>query len=269
MRFSVFALVSLLSILSSSVSATSTPAARSPTGINPPRSVLSSDANGDAIRRTVTSRKYMSNALRLARGLPLNPPHRGKGSHARKSTLPPTTVSGYIFVSSLGYVSPQLNDFGELGYFLPSKTGAMKVALTYYADQPSTPLNIRVIGGSYFLGGISGYNSPSDDLVAGKPNYNFLGYTTETPVNSLPTAGNNSFTQTTGIFENIESAIWNFNVGTGALTPRWINVDSSAPADISIFYAEEEPVLGLTGDMTTFYNNFGVGTKVSFRFIAI
>ncbi|KAJ7461223.1 hypothetical protein FB451DRAFT_490764 [Mycena latifolia] len=67
----------------------------------------------------------------------------------------------------------------------------------------------------------------SDSLAS----YAYLGGTT-------PSSGINSLTAATGISENFENAIWSYDFATQALSPRWINIDGSAPAT-HIVYAND------------------------------
>jgi len=221
----------------------------------------------------------MSNAKRLSLGLPLNPPVRrslAKKAHlAKRSSIPPLVVGGYILVTNLdtatvlGYISPTFNDFKEYGNLVSTTSSALKVSLSYDALSPSQ-IEITAINGADpsapLFGGIVGYASSSDDLGSGNPNYQYIGGVTHTPVGAPPTDSANSFEDATQIDENVESCIWNYNILTGALTPQWINTDGSTPAN-SLMYVSDEPLFAITGDAAEFKSFYGLGASVSFTFV--
>lgn len=98
-----------------------------------------------------------------------------------------------------------------------------------------------------YLGGITGFSSLSGDLGPGSSMYAYLGGTSQSkPVPShparraessapaapgaTPQAVPNSFTFTTGIQEDVESAIWTLDRTTGVLSAHWSNTDRSKTA---------------------------------------
>jgi hypothetical protein len=115
-----------------------------------------------------------------------------------------------------------------------------------------------------YVGGIVGFFSANNDLAAGSYHYAYWGGTVQTPVDSPPVSGGNSFTAATGIPEAIESAIWPLS-GANELTAQWINTDLSTPAT---YIARIQDVLLLTGDLTAFSNTFGPTVVVTLAFVS-
>jgi hypothetical protein len=176
--------------------------------------------------------------------------------------------TGYIEVndtstsSVLGYVSDTYNSFGEA---TTTSNPADRLLVTF--NTSSSPFAITALNGPSvsfpYLGAIVGFSSTSDDLGAGSFNYLYLGGTVLTPSGSPPVSGGNTFSDATGIPENIESSIWSVSVGN-TLNAQWINTDLSSPTT-DPFYTED--TLGFTGDFTAFQAEFGPATPVSFTFV--
>ncbi|KAJ7463328.1 hypothetical protein FB451DRAFT_1403972 [Mycena latifolia] len=268
------------------VTATSTPtspvARFGNTGLNPPRSVLNPDylnqrsAPAPRAASAVVPARELTNAERLRRGLPPRAPInlRRTGSRlAKRSALPGVTICGYILVKSsqdyhvFGYLSPSLNDFGQTAYMQTSTQGALKFDLTYYPDDPSAPVNLRLKNSPAvedYLGGVSGYASSSDDLAYGSTDYMVIGPVAKTPARSPPIHGDNAFGDATSIDEAMESAIWRY--AYGQLSVQWVNTDGSLPTT-RIGYVQEEPMFILSADLPAFVDDYGVGTPVFFTFV--
>lgn len=172
---------------------------------------------------------------------------------ATANSLPLSKTHGRIKVNGggrcWGYLSTDLNDFGEYGKFTKDKNAALQVAINKKASSPfsletivrrlslelSSQANSRIQNGDFdsfpFLGAVIGYACGSDDLQPGSSkwvssNYVFLprvqsdgvfsyAYftpTEETPSLCRPKDGGNAFTTVTGIDQTIESAIVRFLV---------------------------------------------------------
>lgn len=193
MRTSLASLIAVLATASSLVAGNPTSTSRIP--LNPDPSVLTSRSNVVGARAPRPQPAApITNAKRLARGLPLNKPYRRSDSpnarHAKRSALPPvssvlllascsistywsfmyTRITGNILVTSLdkqtvfGFIAPTFNVFGEYGLFVDSQTAALQVSFSYQADDPSA-LSIKALNGPdatspYFGGGM--YNSLLD-----------------------------------------------------------------------------------------------------------
>lgn len=180
-----------------------------------------------------------------------------------------TVETGYIQVSdantdaSLGYVAKTLNGFGEYGDLTPNSTNGLLVSFTL-----DSTFSLNVVNGSSaahpYVGGIVGFYSSDSNLSAGSANYNYLGGTDLTPLNSPPVNGGNTFTDSAGFAEDIESAIWSVS-GSNTLTAQWVNSDSSKPATY-IEYSNSTPAFVLVGDRSTFESTFG-GEGVDFTFL--
>ncbi|KAJ7461162.1 hypothetical protein FB451DRAFT_1181503 [Mycena latifolia] len=212
----------------------------------------------------------LTNAKRLALGLPLLKPHRRvptPGTDApTTSPLPPVTTIVNVHArgtdgTDFGYLSPVWNGFGEYGAFQSTQEGSLQLTFSYSPDGPSQ-ISITATNGpsaTYpFFGAIAGFASDSDDFGPGSYNYAYIGGTTQSPAGSPPfTAGDNSFSAATGIPESIESAIWIYDPETGTLTAQWINTDGSTPATHIVYANDANQALALTGDVGSFQSAFG------------
>jgi hypothetical protein len=177
--------------------------------------------------------------------------------------------TGYIQVTNadtganLGFVSNVFNQFGEYGVttdvnnrLTVSFSGTSQFSLTA-TNGPNSNLP--------YVGGIVGFSNTSDDLNTGSYNYTYLGGTVQTPANSPPVSGDNSFTEATGVQERIESAIWSISP-SNVLTAQWVNTDLSKPATYEMLYTAQNN-LTLTGDKAVFVNTFGSSVPVTFTFV--
>jgi hypothetical protein len=73
--------------------------------------------------------------------------------------------------------------------------------------------------------------------------YAYLAGTTQTPAGPA-VAGDHSFSASTEIPEEYESAVWSYDPKTQAITSQWINTDGSAPAT-HIVYANDDSAFQL------------------------
>jgi hypothetical protein len=169
-----------------------------------------------------------------------------------------TTLTGYIEVNDpFHFISDTPNEFGE--YVITMDTTS---ELIVSFDSSISPFSMTEVNAAGFgndpepypyIGGITGVSATSSDMAIGSYNYAALGETTATVPNSPPVNGSNSFTDSTGFPEPIESAIWGLS-SDDVLSPQWINSDLSQP---STFVVDSGGILALTGDATQFQNLFG------------
>ncbi|KAJ7474714.1 hypothetical protein FB451DRAFT_1558008 [Mycena latifolia] len=182
-----------------------------------------------------------TNAVRLARGLPLLPPRRRSDLHparSQTSAVPPTTVTCNILVTrddnALGYVSTATTS-GAYGTVQEGTDGALEVSFSFSLDSPSQ-LSLTVNNGPYYLdypffGGIIGSMSNSNNLEDDNASYAVIGGTVATDPGSRPVSGANSV----GL-RAFETAIWRYDTTTKVLSPYWTDEDgprSSHAVDVS------------------------------------
>jgi hypothetical protein len=153
------------------------------------------------------------------------------------------------------------NSFGEAGV---TTTPANFLSVSFTGP---SQFSILTLNGSSadapFLGGIVGFASSSDNLGTGSFNYAYLGGTAQTASGAAPGPGASAFDDSTGIPEDIESAIWPLN-GSNALLPQWLNTDLSQPP---IFIMDITNILVLTGDPAAFQDTFGSAEQVNLTFV--
>ncbi|EED82953.1 predicted protein [Postia placenta Mad-698-R] len=215
------------------------------------RTMAPNPATGDLSTLALAQRVPMTNAQRLARGLA---PNRPRFNHAGAGT------------SASTFVSRVPNVFGEYGV----TTDAANALLVQYANCAGAAsadlVTLNGIADFTYLGGITGFSSPSGDLGPGSSMYAYLGGTSQTAPGATPQAVPNSFTFTTGIQEDVESAIWTLDRTTGVLTAHWSNTDRSTPATSIVYYAPENFLL-LTGNPAAFRTTYGAGSVVTLTFV--
>jgi hypothetical protein len=246
--------------------------------LNPDISVVAAHANV-AARAPAPASELLTNAKRLAQGLPPRSPHRRIARGAKPSSKPPTTkiATGYIQASNpqknkiVGYVASKLNPFGEYGYTTTSKSEALKVQFTYDTSAPST-MDISILSGSHpastpFFGAIQGFSSTSPNIYPGSANYLFLGPTAPTAEDAKPAQHPNAFTTATGIAEDVESWVWEFHPSTSTITAKYTNSDGSHPRT-DIVLAPGEDVFALTADIAKFRSTYGGTEQIHFKFIS-
>lgn len=221
---------------------------------------------------TTHSRRHMTNAQRMARGLPPNPPHRRHGRLvARVSPTPVganspaptpqnagssfcTPRTGVIEITSLdgttkGYLANVTTLFGQYG-FSPKREDAMQVQALCDGER----FDIVTVDPNAlypYIGGITGLQSISADLLPGSSNYAYLGGVTATLPGKPACSQDSSFTWITKITNTVESAIWSMDDSTGALTPHWVNSRGGEQIP-HIAYSPSNNVLFFTGDITEF-----------------
>jgi len=228
------------------------------------------DGNSPVTKRQATSttpmiRKDLTNAERLARGLPLNPPTRRTHSgiaarQAQTSATPPVTYTKVIQVfsgtTSLGYIAPDPNYWTPL--LTPDISSALQVSfslpsgVTTGAQVDFTQLNDN--RGTLF-GPVVGRDSTSSAIATGDFNYLYLdpvaspGSTPGATPQSIPSF----FATSSGLDKQAETSIWNVDVVAGTLTGQWINPDSSSPT--TVFFVQSNHVYA-GGDADAFHSRF-------------
>lgn len=140
----------------------------------------------------------------------------------------------------VGSIGRQLNSYGE--YVVTA--GAAK-ALKVQVGSNGHLLAVNSSDPAYpDVGAIQGFYTNGPNLSSSSANYSTLGATVQTKAGAKPAKGRNSYSDATGMPEDIESAVWSFGKAD-ALTPKWVNSNSAhAPTHL----VEIEGVLVLTGD---------------------
>ncbi|KAJ7074288.1 hypothetical protein C8F01DRAFT_1099968 [Mycena amicta] len=195
--------------------------------------------------------RSLSNAERLARGLPLKPPTR-PSSARRASTSPIAASRGYIQVLAidregnshgvLGFVSRNL--FQNAHYIVqPSIDDALEVS-----PNGRDLVTLNTEGSSHrFLGLVQGREDTSPTLAKGSANYLYLASTDQTPSDAPPQSVGNTINDAYGGSFLAESAVWILDPVSHKLVADWINPDYSPASPIalaqgSVIYFTDDPV---------------------------
>ncbi|KAH9485698.1 hypothetical protein JR316_0002610 [Psilocybe cubensis] len=197
--------------------------------------------SSEAKRPTRTTRR-LTNAMRLALGLPLNPPKsRRADARPQVSPVPQTTYEGLIEVrnltdsSSLGYISFRQRASGVFR-IRPEVEHALIV--TFSLDVGATfgsgiGFEMNNADGP-LLGLVQGRENNGSDLSSGSANYlyfNGIGLP-GSPPGSVPTELPNTFTLRTGEPRTAESSVWTVDLVTGQLSVVWTNSDGKPATPI-------------------------------------
>ncbi|KAJ7100943.1 hypothetical protein B0H15DRAFT_944235 [Mycena belliarum] len=250
-------------LTTATLAAAVTPTRRSlPLSLNPTPQDLSNVTTGVSMRAP----QALTNAKRLALGLPLLKPHRRVTAPPTSSPLPPVHQRCIVRAvgtdnTDFGYLSPLWNAFNEYGLFQASPDGALELAFSYPPGSPSQ-ISITAANGPSavypFFGAIVAFYSTSNDFDLGSYNHAYLGGTTQTAAGAPPSPeGSNSFSAGTGIPMDIESAIWSYDPVTHALTAQWINTDGAAPPTHIVYVNDSNHALAITGDVVALRVAFG------------
>ncbi|KIO30756.1 hypothetical protein M407DRAFT_20281 [Tulasnella calospora MUT 4182] len=185
------------------------------------------------------------------------------------SVAPRTTRTCNILVqnvddnTTVGFISPAWNGFGEYGTFQQEQAGALEVSFSYpQGDLSPSQLDFTAANGPsseypLFSGSI-GFASTSLSLGSGSYDYAYIDGTTQIPAGSTPAGGeNNAFTATTGINSEAESAIWMYDPVTQEITVQWTNPDGSTPPNYIVYANDENQALIITGDVAALRDTFG------------
>jgi hypothetical protein len=159
----------------------------------------------------------------------------------------------------VGFVGRDLNSYGE--YVVATRATALTVEVGPGRDLTA----VNSSDATYRdVGGIQGFYTTGPNLSSSSTNYSYLGATAQTSAGARPALGKNSYSDATGMPEDVESALWSLSKGD-ALTPTWVNSNSTrAPTHL----VEIEGVLVLTGDPTALAKELRQSaTAVSLRLI--
>jgi hypothetical protein len=221
-----------------------------------------------------------TNAQRFARGLPPKPPHRRSAArrHAAApvpSGTPSQTLKGHIQVNradngeTLGYVSA--STIGKYGYRYQPIESALVVSVSLPVGATTgTELELKVENSDIekfeYWGAIQGRDNLSSDFSKGSYQYAYLSSTNPTDPLSAPQTVGNAYSTVSGLSRTSESAIWTLDA-SGALTPKWINSDNSAPA-VDIF--TQSTALYIGGDSGSFTARYPSPViQLTLKFVAI
>ncbi|KAH7108578.1 hypothetical protein BKA62DRAFT_682728 [Auriculariales sp. MPI-PUGE-AT-0066] len=226
--------------------------------------------------RVISSRdtlhvERMTNAKRMAAGLPINPPHRRNHAdlaarHPKPSSspVPGRNLDGYVQISNanngkfLGYIGKAYQVYGEYGP-VNKINKALKVSVQGVSNHKSGPLQIVGKNGDKTypnLGGLVGYASTSDALTAGNSNYLYIGGVQQTGAGSSPVTGGSAFFDATSAQAKVESAVWQFNSSNRKITLQWVNPDGSITNGKLVLYKPDNVLLAV-GDIKAFRQEFG------------
>lgn len=260
-------------LLAAAVLVQAEPTQTTPVSINPHGIALKPvPQKRDAVADAPSPSVELTNAQRLARGLPLRKPSRQskKSRQARQaapSACPSTAYSGIVQVTNadtgaaLGYLPSTLNLFAEYGV-TPSAEGALRVAFSAASCAgAASQLDILTTNGAAdfpYLGLISGFANAGTqgDLGAGSYNYAYFGGVTHTPAGSPPVTAPNSYSVATGVPEVVESAVWTYDAASGSISAQWVNTDGSVVATDLLYSASDNTIVA-AGDVASFRSRFG------------
>ncbi|PPQ98112.1 hypothetical protein CVT26_003246 [Gymnopilus dilepis] len=222
--------------------------------------------------------KELTNAERLAKGLPLKPPtRRSKKAHAARSNpspVPTITYLGYIDVrsgpDSVGYVT-NAGTAASVGHYMTTtdQSQALLVSISLPVGAVSASnvdISIPSLGGE-LLGWVEGRDDTSPDMAQGS--YNYLYLTGISPPGSDPNARPanlpNVYTSTSGNARAAESSVWSVNLNSGSVDFQWTNSDGSTPS-VTAFL--QSGAVYANGDPSAFFGRYpSPVTTVFFRFV--
>jgi PEP-CTERM motif-containing protein len=104
-----------------------------------------------------------------------------------------------------------------------------------------------------YLGLVQGRDDTNSTVGAGSFHYLYLANTNQTPQNSTPQNVGNAYSAGSGLARTSESAIWNVDVVTGALSLTWTNPDGSTPP-LALFV--QSTALYAGGDQSAFNTRY-------------
>ncbi|GJE94548.1 hypothetical protein PsYK624_107180 [Phanerochaete sordida] len=215
------------------------------------------------------ARRHMSNAERMARGLPPNPPQRRDGRLVARVSPTPiganspaptpqagsatcTPRSGIIEITAVdgsiaGYLANVTTQFGQYG-FSSNKADAIQVTAHCDGDR----FDLTTSDPNYpYLGGITGLQSITADLLPGSSNYAYFGGVTPTLPGKPACSQDSSFTKLTNIANTVESSIWSMDDVTGLLTPHWVGTNGDEQTTYLAFI-QDLNILWFVGDVQEF-----------------
>ncbi|KAJ7293968.1 hypothetical protein C8J57DRAFT_1211347 [Mycena rebaudengoi] len=229
----------------------------------------------------------LTNAMRLARGLPLNKPRRRSNNLPRipvPSNSPYRTVyhsllevRGVASGLTLGYVSKNfITGHGDFG--ITNKT-EQALQVDFGLDGTGTtsssyidfyPQNADSSAFGY-LGFIQAIEDTDSNISFGSFQYGYLGLTSQTSRLSLPVtpsgSDSNMYTHQTGVSRTYESAIWSVDITYGFVDASWINQDESYPT--TILFLDANGAIRFGGDLGVYRNHSGPATEIALHAVLI
>ncbi|KAF8154252.1 hypothetical protein B0H34DRAFT_677087 [Crassisporium funariophilum] len=189
-------------------------------------------------------RKDLSNAERLAQGLPIKPPTRRTDIVPRKhllaSPVPKVNYHGIMRLVEIstgdimGYVANTELSVGILS-FTPVISEALQISFDINVGATSgTNLAFTMLNGPPSgppLGLVQGRDNTNTDLAVGS--YHYLYFAGVSPPVTQPDAypANipNGYTSATGTVRAAESSVWSVDLVSGAITGEWTNSNLAQP----------------------------------------
>ncbi|KAI0741408.1 hypothetical protein C8Q80DRAFT_1273846 [Daedaleopsis nitida] len=260
-----------------------------PDGLTPSRTTVDLAAHFnpiDIVTRPIAMNPAipLTNAQRLAQGLPLNRPRSHYGArgalHPRQSStcvMRTGRISVWVDGSYTGYLSRLPNSFGE---YTPATDATDAMSVTLCTESETGYVDIIALNGPSvypYVGGVVGFASSSDNLGAALgTNYVYIAATTQgtSSLISLPifqrgpaVSGPNAYSAATGLDRHIESAIWQI-ADNDQLSVSWVNSDGSLPA-VQLLYVPSAKAFAITADPVGFQANFGTAQAAIFKFVDV
>ncbi|KZV88697.1 hypothetical protein EXIGLDRAFT_722423 [Exidia glandulosa HHB12029] len=252
-------------------------------GIQPPASFVRPRPSRVSHNSRDITAERMTNAKRMAQGLPPLPPrmHRRGTQTAAKARPSPSGVpgghatTGYIMATEtrtgkfVGFVGKQYELFGEYGA-VASTRNALKVKITGLKKHATTgPIEIHQTNGDKLFtsfGAVAGFASDSATLAPGSSNYLYIAGASSTAPLAAAIEADNSFTEATGQEEAAESAIWFIDSVKNKISAKWVNPDGSV-AKTQLAYYPDDNVFIAVGDAKAFTEEFGKAVPVTFTLV--
>ncbi|KAH8814554.1 hypothetical protein DL96DRAFT_416441 [Flagelloscypha sp. PMI_526] len=220
--------------------------------------------------------KRMTNAERLARGLPLNKPQARatRTSRSSPSDLPPVPYSGIIEVHNadngnlIGYISKNLVNGGAQFGYDPSIANALLVSFELPAGATSGSPQIHNLNSNPdwpLLGLVQGRDDTDSNVKPGSYQYLYIGGVANpgTQPGDGPTLIDNSYF--IGAARTAETSVWTFDAATGSLTLTWVNEDGTLP-DLQVWTQSTGLYAG--GDKAAFVARYPApATSVTYKFV--
>ncbi|EAU90077.2 hypothetical protein CC1G_08350 [Coprinopsis cinerea okayama7 len=182
----------------------------------------------------------MTNAERLRKKLPLNPPVRRDGSRRvaprQASPLPPVVTEGGAGVFDengdlIGYVSASLSPSGQM-VMTTDENDVLSFVTAYQPPVAGVSDFARITMANPdfpIVGAIQGRDNSDASIGPGSPNYLYVGGV-ELPGTVPESPGEeigNTYTDATGIDRLVQTDIWQVQTATGMVMARWVNPDGS------------------------------------------
>ncbi|KAF7295350.1 hypothetical protein MIND_01074400 [Mycena indigotica] len=217
------------------------------------------------------SARGLTNAQRLARGLPLKPPTR-RASARRATTSPSPVARGYIQVVALdrdgnsndvlGFVSR--NRYQNAQYLIQPAIDDSALLVT--SDGPYLILD-NDPSPHRFVGLVQGREDDSSTLAEGSSNYLYLAASDQTSSGSSPQSIGNAINDAYSGSFTAESAVWTLDPITHRLAAQWTNTDSSRAPTLAF---TQGSAIYFTADLNAFQQAHSAPIqRIAFVFITI